>query len=354
MIDFVSKQTTYDTCLEGNFYNGKHFAARVSAVPVLFVLSVVGSFSPLLAAYSKKFMVPEWIFNGIRYFGSGVIIATGFIHLMAEAAAALSNTCLGPPFTDYPFAEGIALIAVFFIFFFDIVAHYKLSNKAKARIDNEKHCAFPIGFESVTGEPSTNICRACEPIEEEQESDASRKSSDIEINERNLSKLESLYQQILNCVVLECGIVLHSIFVGLSLAIAGDEFVTLYIAIGFHQLFEGLGLGTRFATTQWPKGKRYVPWLMSLAYSLTTPFACGIGLIVRETYPAGSRTSLITTGTFDATCAGILIYNSIAELMAFDFMYSGDFKDKPVKNLLFAYFYLSLGAFAMAFIGKWA
>lgn len=96
MIDFVSKQTTYDTCLEGNFYNGKHFAARVSAVPVLFVLSVVGSFSPLLAAYSKKFMVPEWIFNGIRYFGSGVIIATGFIHLMAEAAAALSNTCLGP------------------------------------------------------------------------------------------------------------------------------------------------------------------------------------------------------------------------------------------------------------------
>lgn len=354
MIDLVTRQTSYDTCLEGNFYNGKHFAARISAVPVLFVLSAVGSFAPLIAAYSKKFMIPEWIFNGIRYFGSGVIIATGFIHLMAEAAEALSNKCLGPPFTDYPFAEGIALIAVFFIFFFDIVAHYKLTNKAKERMDSEKHCKIPIGFESVTGEPSTTICRACEPIEEEQESNLSKKSSDVEVNERNLSKLESLYQQILNCVVLECGIVLHSIFVGLSLAIAGDEFVTLYIAIGFHQLFEGLGLGTRFATTQWPAGKRYVPWVMSLAYSLTTPFACGMGLVVRETYPAGSRTSLITTGTFDATCAGILIYNSIAELMAFDFMYSGDFKDKPVRKLLFAYFYLSLGAFAMAFIGKWA
>ena len=254
MNNLVSRQNTPDTCLEGNFYNGKHFAARVSAVPVLFTLSVVGSFSPLVAAYSKKFKLPDWLFTGIRYFGSGVIIATGFIHLMAEAAAALSNKCLGPPFTDYPFAEGIALIAVFFIFFFDIVAHYKLSNKAKARIDNDKHGNLPIGFESVTGEASTNIHQSREPTEEEdQESNASRKSSDTEINERNLSKLESLYQQILNCVVLECGIVLHSIFVGLSLAIAGDEFVTLYIAIGFHQLFEGLGLGTRFATTQWPK-----------------------------------------------------------------------------------------------------
>ncbi|KAI5960246.1 hypothetical protein CANMA_004026 [Candida margitis] len=346
------RQDNEDTCLSTNSYNGKYWPARVSSVPVLFVVSALGSFTPLLAAYSTRFRVPRWIFDAIKYFGSGVIIATGFIHLMAEAAANLGNKCLGPPFTNYPFAEGIALIGVFFIFFFDVVAHQRLSVKAKAYLEAEKNGDTSLEFESVGRSQSETL------PEEDQESNSSKHtngSTEIrEVDKRDLSKLESIYQKILNCVVLECGIVLHSIFVGLSLTIAGDDFVTLYIAIAFHQFFEGLGLGTRFATTQWPKGKRYVPWVMSLAYSLTTPFASGIGLIVRGSYPAGSRTALITTGVFDAACAGILIYNSIAELMAFDFMYSGDFKNKPAKELLIAFFYLTLGAFVMALIGKWA
>lgn len=346
------RQDTEDTCLSTNSYNGKYWAARVSSVPVLFVVSALGSFTPLLAAYSTKFRVPGWIFDAIKYFGSGVIIATGFIHLMAEAAANLSNECLGPPFTEYPFAEGIALIGVFSIFFFDVIAHQRLSVKAKAYLEAEKNGDSLTGFESVGRLQNVYL------EEMEQESNLSKHadgSTEItEVGKRDLSKLESIYQKILNCVVLECGIVLHSVFVGLSLTIAGDDFVTLYIAISFHQFFEGLGLGTRFATTQWPKGKRYVPWVMSLAYSLTTPCASGIGLIVRGSYPEGSRTALITTGVFDAACAGILIYNSIAELMAFDFMYSGDFKNKSIKKLLIAFIYLTLGAFAMALIGKWA
>lgn len=346
------RQETEDACLSTNSYNGKYWEARVSSVPVLFVVSALGSFTPLLAAYSTRFRVPRWIFDAIKYFGSGVIIATGFIHLMAEAAANLSNECLGPPFTEYPFAEGIALIGVFCIFFFDVIAHQRLSVKAKEYLEAGQNGDSLMEFESV-GRLQNEI-----PKEVEQETNFSKhtnESTEIkEVDKRDLSKLESIYQKILNCVVLECGIVFHSVFVGLSLTIAGNDFVTLYIAISFHQFFEGLGLGTRFATTQWPKGKRYVPWVMSLAYSLTTPLAAGIGLIVRRSYPEGSRTALITTGVFDAACGGILIYNSIAELMAFDFMYSGDFKNKSIKHLLVAFVYLTLGAFAMALISKWA
>lgn len=80
--------------------------------------------------------------------------------------------------------------------------------------------------------------------------------------------LESIYQRILNCLVLEFGIVFHSVFVGLSLAIAGDEFIALYIAITFHQLLEGLGLGTRFASTTWPKGSCGFPGLSLFATAL--------------------------------------------------------------------------------------
>ncbi|KAI5966918.1 uncharacterized protein KGF55_000327 [Candida pseudojiufengensis] len=389
-----------DLCLDSNPYNGKYFIARITAVPVLFVVSAIGSFAPLIAKHNKYFRIPGWCFQAIKFFGSGVIIATGFIHLMAESSRNLTNICLGSPFVDYPFAEGIALIALFLIFFFDVIAHHKLNEKAKRdfnkmgniedttktsistsseEINNdnntntfqiqelkESHISMTRDLEALTTTSTTNINHDEErsnsnsitesssqsSINYKQENE--RNDSQNNNNPRNLKNLESLYQQILNCIVLECGIVLHSIFVGLSLAIAGDEFITLYIAICFHQMFEGLGLGTRFATTPWPQGKKYIPWVMSLAYSFTTPFACGIGLIVRESYPPGSRTALITTGVFDAACAGILIYNSIAELMAYDFMYSGDFENKSINKILVAFFYLTLGAFAMALIGKWA
>ncbi|KAI5950455.1 hypothetical protein KGF57_004324 [Candida theae] len=348
------RRDTADTCTSDNSYNGKYWPARVSSVLVLFVVSALGAFTPLLAAYSTVFRIPAYVFDAIKYFGSGVIIATGFIHLLAEAAENLSNDCLGSPFTEYPFAEGIALIGVFFIFTFDLVAHQRLAVKTKALQEESE-----LGLSSMEFVAFGGRCNRC-PQDEGQGSVLSIKHTDgsTEIREaentQDLSKLESMYQKILNCVVLECGIVLHSVFVGLSVTIAGDDFISLYIAICFHQFFEGLGLGTRFATTQWPTRKRYVPWVMALAYSLTTPIAAAIGLVVRQSYPSGSRTALITTGVFDAACGGILIYNSIAELMAYDFMYSGDFKNKPIKKIVIAFLYLSLGAFAMALIGKWA
>ncbi|KAI5952865.1 hypothetical protein KGF54_003732 [Candida jiufengensis] len=369
-----------DVCLDSNPYNGKYFVARITAVPVLFVVSALGSFAPLIAKYNKKFKIPNWCFQAIKFFGSGVIIATGFIHLMAESSRNLTMKCLGSPFIDYPFAEGIALIALFIIFFFDVIAHHKLSQKAKRKIANseisEVSSTTNVGIdtnkvnefenknrdiEALNGSENNNNNQDDVTLENNLYNKSSSSTSSINskqstaiIHQNNYKNLESVYQQILNCIVLECGIIFHSIFVGLSLAIAGDEFITLYVAICFHQCFEGLGLGTRFATTPWPKNKRYIPWVMSLAYSFTTPFACGIGLIVRNSYPPGSRTALITTGVFDAACAGILIYNSIAELMAYDFMYSGDFENESITKILIAFFYLTLGAFAMALIGKWA
>ncbi|RLV96579.1 Zinc-regulated transporter 1 [Spathaspora sp. JA1] len=343
-----------DTCLEGNHYNGEHLIARITAVPVVFALSALGSFFPLVALYSSKFRLPNWLFFITKNFGSGVIVATGFIHLLAEASVALTNPCLGGVFAQYPFAEGIALMAVFVFFFFDMLANKTIHEKAKCQNECCEITASQEQPEST--ESSTKDLESCNSSLNKEMSTSNQNTTtrtDTE-SEQSAHGYEKLYQQILNCVVLECGIVLHSVFVGLSLAIAGNEFISLYIAICFHQFFEGLGLGTRFATTPWPKGKKYVPWLMAFIYSLTTPAAVAIGVGVRKTYPVGSRTALITTGTFDATCAGVLIYNSIADLMAYDFIYSDEFKEKSTRTYLAAYFWLAFGAFAMALIGKWA
>lgn len=325
---------TREVCNSQNYFNGENLGARVSAVFVILVVSAFGAFFPLVVQRCPYFNLPKWCFFITRYFGSGVIVATGFIHLLAEADKALSDDCLGGVFAEYPWAEGIALMGVFVMFFLDIIAHKRLEDKAnkKKKLKAEK------------AEMQSRMQDSKEGITEE----------DISLDDDDKST-DNVYQQILNSFVLEFGIIFHSVFVGLSLAIAGDEFKALYVAIAFHQMFEGLGLGTRFAMTPWPKDKQYIPWILALAYSLTTPIAIAIGLGVRNSYPPGSRVALITTGCFDALCSGILIYNSLVELMAYDFIFSPEFKTHDgMQKMLWAYICLAFGAAIMALIGKWA
>jgi zinc transporter 1/2/3 len=61
-----------------------------------------------------------------KFFGSGVIIATAFIHLLAPAWDELTSDCLvqvHPVMGEYDWAPAIALMAVYFIFFAEVVAY---------------------------------------------------------------------------------------------------------------------------------------------------------------------------------------------------------------------------------------
>lgn len=48
--------------------------------------------------------------------------------------------------------------------------------------------------------------------------------------------------QLTSTFILEYGIIFHSIFIGLALAVSGSGFLTLFIVIVFHQAFEGIVL----------------------------------------------------------------------------------------------------------------
>jgi zinc transporter 1/2/3 len=122
--------------------------------------------------------------------------------------------------------------------------------------------------------------------------------------------------------ILEFGIIFHSVFIGLTLAVAGTEFTTLYVVLVFHQTFEGLALGSRLGSMQWPASKRWTPYLMGIGYGLSTPIAIAIGLGVRTTFDPNSQTTLIVNGVFDSLSAGILIYTGLVEVMAHEFIFS--------------------------------
>jgi zinc transporter 1/2/3 len=165
---------------------------------------------------------------------------------------------------------------------------------------------------------------------------------------------ESYAAQMTALFILEFGVIFHSIFIGLTLAVAGEEFKTLYVVLVFHQTFEGLGLGTRLAAAPWPKTKWMTPYILGAGYAISTPVAIAVGLGLRQTYPPGSQTTLIVNGVFDSVSAGILIYTGLVELMAHEFMFSPTMQRARIGTVLSAFGMMCAGAGLMALLGKWA
>lgn len=171
--------------------------------------------------------------------------------------------------------------------------------------------------------------------------------------------------QLLAVGIMEGGLCFHSIFVGLTLAVAtGGGFVSLLTAIMFHRItficlgamadvetFEGMGLGARIATLSFPRNSLQ-PYLMGLTFALVTPIGMAIGLSIRTLYSPSSPAALITTGIFDSISSGLLIYASLVELLAHEFL-MGDMRFEDVKKTVVAGICIVLGAAAMSLLGLW-
>lgn len=128
----------------------------------------------------------------------------------------------------------------------------------------------------------------------------------------------------------------------------------LYIVLSFHQTFEGLALGSRLASIEWPQSKRWTPYLLAIGFAITSPLAIAIGLAVRSLYDPGSAAALIANGVFDSISAGILIYTGLVELMAHDFIFSSHMQQASIREVLGAFGMMCGGAGMMAMLGKWA
>jgi zinc transporter ZupT len=103
----------------------------------------------------------------------------------------------------------------------------------------------------------------------------------------------------MNITLLEGGILFHSVFVGMTISITIEGFIILLVAIVFHQMFEGLGLGSRIAAVPYAKGS-IRPWVLVVAFGTTAPIGQAIGLAVKDSYDPNSAFGLIIVGVFNA------------------------------------------------------
>lgn len=265
------------------------------------------------------------------------------IKLLAPAHEALTDPCLTGPIVEYPWVEGIALMTIFVLFFIELLAmryspfsHDHPDSAGFGRQDSTGDAPeAPAGIDSIH---SVGL----HPTGQD------RPHSEAKLVE-NYPSANEFAAQMTAIFILEFGVIFHSVFIGLTLAVAGPEFKTLYIVLVFHQTFEGLGLGSRLAAAPWPKSRQWTPYLLGVSYGLSTPIAIAIGLGVRETFSPGSEKQLLVNGIFDSISAGILIYTGLVELMAHEFMFSSEMQKARLEKVLAGFATMCVGAGQLMF-----
>lgn len=163
-------------------------------------------------------------------------------------------------------------------------------------------------------------------------------------------------RQIVGILVLQLGIMIHSVIIGLTLAITqGPEFASLLVAIIFHQLFEGLSLGIRIASlpSSDDGGAKYMAILRStliVLFAVTNPVGIVIGLLAfRRGHDIVEM--LLIQGIMSAISAGMLMYAACVEMLAGDFVMDPILWRSEVWKQTLALVSLGAGVVAMALVG---
>ena len=257
------------------------------------------------------------IFFVARHFGTGIILSTAFIHLLYHGFVMFANDCIGELAYEST-APAIALAAAFITFLLDLIG-----------------CR---AFQNAHG--------AAHTVEQTKEGGIVH-----EAHAHGHQHFDPSMEQNWQVLLLEAGILFHSIMIGVTLgAGSGNGWTTLLIVIVFHQFFEGLALGARVALLK--TIPRSSALLMGAAFTLITPIGIAIGIGVRKSFSQNGKASLLSVGILNSISAGILLYTAFRLL-------SSDFTEGPLRHarplrITIAIASMVAGMICMSVLGKWA
>ncbi|KAJ2077059.1 hypothetical protein H4R24_005351 [Coemansia sp. RSA 988] len=328
---------------------------QVGAVFIILVLSFLGATLPMLCKHVEWLRASTIVFTVGRFFGAGVILATAFVHMLGESVETLGDQCLEGKMGD--FDSWPALIAML-----AILAMHLLEHVLMRRIHHPQHAAMLIesnGNSTPQLGDSTQIQASLSSAEKQADEEAQHGQpqgthhSSAHVHAAALF-VDDERRRRLSTYILELGIALHSIIVGMTLAVTGgSEFKTLLVAISFHQFFEGLALGTRISSLNFRRRPLLSCLFNASVFALTTPLGQIIGIGIRQTFAPRSPSSLLTMGILDSLSAGILMYSAIANLLIEEFA-AVEFNRLGRKMRIGCFCALYAGCASMSVIGIWA
>lgn len=264
---------------------------HVAALFIILATSTIACAFPILATRFPRLHIPASFLFFVSHFGTGVLIATAFVHLLPTAFTSLGDPCLSDFWTkDYTAMPGaIALAGIFFVTVIEMVFSPAQSicrggnhNKVQPRFSLDEDTKIPpsnlndsgrlsqscnqtpylsgregpphlrdmgplIGRSSSIsrainrmGEAPDEILRVASApeIQPHHRNDNGVIQTDVERDEDHstLTPQQKQKKEAMQVYLLEMGILFHSVFIGMSLSVTtGKEFVILLIAIVFHR-----------------------------------------------------------------------------------------------------------------------
>ncbi|KAJ1899051.1 hypothetical protein LPJ66_002365 [Kickxella alabastrina] len=317
---------------------------QIASVFIILSVGGLGALLPVACKHIKWLNVSPKILTTGKFFGAGVILATAFVHMLNGSIESLKDECLEGRLGDFDAWPGfLAMLAILAMHLMEHVLTARLIHHKPTSLDTER-CS--VATESASAGEVTP--------EYKDEECGDEKHVDVgHVHAPMLLDLDQKRKQ-LSTYILELGIALHSIIVGMTLAVTGGTgFKTLLAAISFHQFFEGLALGTRISALHFTRRPLLMGILNASIFALTTPLGQIIGIGIRESFAPRSPSTLLTIGVLDGLSAGILMYSAIVNLLVEEFS-SLEFRRYTKFARVMYFITLYSGCAAMSIIGKWA
>ncbi|KAI9013923.1 Zinc/iron permease [Phycomyces nitens] len=344
----VDADTVADACDSGDpeDYN---LPLRIGSIFIILGTSALGVFGPIAlhrVSANGKNSPSDWILTIGKFFGTGVILATAFVHMLPDAFENFGSDCLSSGWLSYGAFAGIfCMIASFGLQLLELcaISHLNRINKRKA-LSAQEDAAAQIGDTSPKNLESD--CSIISGTHGEQFQNGGH------VHSAGFLEQDNSYGHI-GTFILELGIVMHSVIIGITLATTSrDEFVTLLIALVFHQFFEGLALGTRINELRYKSLLK--PIIMGCLYILMTPIGISIGVGIHASFNPNSYSSILAQAILDSLSAGILLYNAYVSLMSLEISHNTNFHEQSLTRKTVCFLSMYVGAGLMSLIGEWA
>eukprot|EP00871_Galdieria_phlegrea_P003059 jgi/Galph1/3754/GphlegSOOS_G2398.1 len=367
-----------------------------SSVVLLFVSSLLGIGLPLIQCVSSVLDSFPIVLLSCRAFGTGIVLATGFIHLLGHAYEHILLSQFGQHWKSLcgSVVGFVALLGALVVQFIEFIESRTVRRK---RIFTDSSCeeeSSPIlegnqrGLDNIENLPSTfdnydsvynNFCcnygKVCKRMlssaevkhSVEQENSRTRMDTDLFATGEHSShqgtmfdgsvtgssgahkSTTSLGDRELVIIVLEFGIAFHSFIIGTSLGVLKDEeFRTLLTALIFHQFFEGMALSSVILQNRNVLSGRFIVMSVVL-FSCVTPIGTVFGILL-EMWGILFVSGDLFRGISDAASAGVLIYTGLVELLTYQFTLNVGFQSQSIFVIILSYTFFILGMLIISLV----
>ncbi|GJN09862.1 hypothetical protein PR202_ga27908 [Eleusine coracana subsp. coracana] len=290
---------------------GDHARARTLKIAAFFSILVCGGLGCLLPVLGRRVpaLRPEGdVFFLIKAFAAGVILATGFIHILPDAFEKLSSPCLAAsPWQEFPFAGFGAMVGAIGTLIVDTLATGYFTR---------------VHFNQTAGATGSSASTAVAIADVEKQQGVVTKQNGGDEHEGHVH--------------------VHTH--------ATHGSTALVAAVGGGEDDEEHTLRHRVISQAKFKLRSIVT--MVLFFCLTTPVGILVGIGISKGYNENSPTALIVEGLLNSVAAGILIYMALVDLLAEDFM--NPKVQSRGKLQLGINVSMLVGAGLMSMLAKWA